>query len=407
MKFLFSVILVIISFLGISKIVNGQIACPSPFLYRATNDTVGDYDLGYQYINIGKPLPPQLSFLNNCLMPCQSSFFEQDSWNSFNKLVKQMGAVAFTCSAIIMIIYGPLMNRSFFKFDRHTITVFCFALSTFFIGVSDLMFATNDVDMVCPESHRYARQTDKTCATNGVLFQFGWLGSVMWFAFLSIDGFFRASGKKMNKIAFAIVLASIWILNIVLSFAPMGGDQYGAYFVGQVNCWILVKNWQYAFFWAELIVSLAIGFVGICLTIYSLIRKTSDGNTLKHVTPLILVFLLFCQYLYMIIFYGIINEKKDHYQNILAEQVGCIFNNALAKMKVPGIVYAGECTFNETITFSSQYAFLFFVRLLGIEIFAFYLFSKETLLLIKSSYIATMFGLGDKDAYDVELEETD
>ncbi|KAN0029653.1 hypothetical protein ACTA71_007787 [Dictyostelium dimigraforme] len=405
MKLLFSIILILFSFFGLS-IVNGQ-NCPSPFLYRPSNDTVGDYDLGYQYINTGLPLPPTLSFLNNCLMPCQSLFYEEDSWSSFNKLVKQMGAVAFTCSTIVMIIYGPLMNRSFFKFDRHTITIFCFALSTFFIGVSDLMYASNGIDMVCPESHRYARQTDKTCATNGVLFQFGWLGSVMWFAFLSLDGFYRASGKKMNKIAFAIVLAVIWILNIILSFAPIGGDQYGAYFVGQVNCWILVKNWQYGFFWAELIISLAIGFVGMCLTIFSLIRKTSDGNTLKHIAPLILVFLLFCQYLYMIIFYGIINEKKDHYSNILAKQVGCLFNNALFKMGVPKVVDAGDCKFNETITFSSQYAFTFFIRLLGIEIFTFYLFSKETLLLIKSSYIATMLGMGDKDAYDVELEETD
>ncbi|EGC39819.1 hypothetical protein DICPUDRAFT_74651 [Dictyostelium purpureum] len=369
--------------------------CPPPLTFQYTKNPAEGESLGYMYIAAPAPF-------GNCTLPCQSMFYEESQWDKYNILTKGMGTVSFVLSCLVLLTYGPI-NRNFFKMNRHTTIVYLISLSTALIGIADLLYTSYGDSVICPEPNRYARQTDDKCLAQGILYQFGWLGAVIFWAFLSIDGYLRVTGKQTSSKIMYGVLGALFAVIIALTFGPIAGDQYGYYPVGVNSCWILEKNWQYGFFWWVVIVSLAVGFVGICLTVFSMIKKTSDGKNFKHAMQLVMVILFFFEILYMICFFGVINDRKDQYTATISQRVQCLLKAAMTHLTEKDPIQ--YCPFEHTIGFASQYTFSFFVKVLGIQIFVFLGLSKESLLLWKSSTLFTALGLGDKDAYEVEMDE--
>eukprot|EP01132_Coremiostelium_polycephalum_P007697 gene7697-9468_t len=319
-------------------IVGGDI-CVSPLIYRnsSVHNRKQDIDDGYFYLGE-----------TDCLMPCPAVFFTDQEWDNFQLMVDIVGIVSFVGSFFNLFTYG-VINK---KHDRHSIGILFLSLSIFMMLLADMISTGMGFKLVCPTEERYARQFDAACAANGIIFQYGAVSSVLWWSTMAFDLWMVI--KKVNPIKTYIkyYIIVINILSIIFTIIPIFDKQYG-YAMGGLGCWILENGWQNGVFWIPLSVCLFFGTAFIILILYEIYKIVSSvgrGATrlIKlNLRPFLIILFIFSDKVY--------------------DYVKCLYLNGSDE----------QCSIR-TVPYTAQFVFLFFLRLLGIEVMIFYGFNSRT-----------------------------
>eukprot|EP01133_Synstelium_polycarpum_P003489 gene3489-3985_t len=335
----------------------GEVKCPAPLLTRPTNDTEGDTIRGYTYVG------------GSCIFPCPSPFFTNKQWQQFHDMVYIMGIISFICTSIILFTYAVLNRR----YDRHAICIIFLSFSLWLIMLTDMVFIGVDYDLLCPEPGRFARQFDSGCASTGVIFQFAAVSAIMWWSTMSFDLWMvikRIKGTKTYEKYYIIVIN---VIAIILTGIPAIKKQYG-YGIGGLGCWILDNSWQNGVFWGPLTVCLLVGmvFIGLILKeVYDVVKRVDTGRTKTsriiryNLKPFIIVVLLFLQFSYLFVYHFWIQDNTPRFNDAMVEYVMCVTTGAT------------DCV-AKTIPFPAQFLYLFFLRLLGIEVLVLYGLNSRT-----------------------------
>ncbi|KAN0038574.1 hypothetical protein ACTA71_000755 [Dictyostelium dimigraforme] len=343
--------------------------CPYPLKYRErTGSDDHDFDLGFVYARND----------TNCLLPCPSPIYTSEEVNTLSLMVKITGTISFVASLILLLIYSPLINRM--GFNRHTISIFFLTFSVFLIMLTDIIYVHHGNNLICPTSHRYSRQGDSGCSITGLLFQFGCLAAVLFWANLSLDLYLtlkKISTKKVEK-WYLIILT---LIALILTFVPLAKKSYG-YLVTGLACWILDPTDQIIFFWAPFTAILGIGSILIVLIVYEIykiskITKHNRGIFQSHIRPLLMVLFIFGQFLFILAFNALINNKYEEYKDKLDGYIDCLFSSSS---------YSYLCKL-KTFPFEMEFIVLFFLRLIGIEVLIFYGFTQQTKKIILHSFL--------------------
>ncbi|EGC29129.1 hypothetical protein DICPUDRAFT_159333 [Dictyostelium purpureum] len=341
--------------------------CTAPLIKRVSTNRKEDEKLGFQY------LTPD----SDCLVPCPIPFFSKSEWSSFKHLTTVSGSIAFVCVFFNIFTYGFLNT----KHDRHTIGILCLSFSLWICMVSDLIVASSDdFSLVCPEPGRFARQHDTRCAANGIIFQFGAVNTVMFWSVMAFDLWLviKKLSPSRNMVKFYII--AIEVLAVIFTILPIIWKQYG-YGFGGVGCWVLSDGWQNGVFWIPLTVCLFIGTSFICLIsfeIYRIVRNVGKGaaGVLKvNIRPFLIILFIFGEYVYLFIYHFYVQHNTTKFTNNIRDWVICLQSKGSDEL----------CKRPETIGYASQFIFLFFLRLLGIEVLIFYGINTRTKRIWKES----------------------
>ncbi|KAM9974781.1 hypothetical protein ACTFIW_008247 [Dictyostelium discoideum] len=380
MKFNFKLIFIIILIINQILIINckenkileiyksGNV-CPYPLHYRErTGSDDHDFDLGFVYARND----------SNCLLPCPSPIYTSQEVNTLSLMIKITGTISFVASLILLLIYSPLINRM--GYNRHTIGIFFLTFSVFLIMLTDIIYVHHGNDLICPQSHRYSRQNDSGCTITGILFQYGCIAAVLFWATLSLDLYLtlkKISTKKVEK-WYLIILT---LIALILTFVPLVKKSYG-YLVTGLACWILDPTDQIIFFWAPFTAILGIGSILIVLVVYEIykiskITKQNRGIFQSHIRPLLMVLFIFGQFLFILAFNALINNKYDEYSARMDSYIDCLFSSSS---------YSYLCRL-KTFPFEMEFIVLFFLRLIGIEVLIFYGFTQQTKKILLHSFL--------------------
>ncbi|KAM9979909.1 hypothetical protein ACTFIZ_006177 [Dictyostelium cf. discoideum] len=359
--------------------INGQSLpdgfCPQPLIYRNTTNRKADIENGYNFVGETK-----------CLLPCPSPLFTKSQWESYFMMSLIMGSISMFASLFLIITYSPLINK---KHTRHTVGILCMSIGIFFIMVSDgrqlwdMGSAGGEYSKYCPETGRYARQSDTKCLTTGLFFQFGCVTAIGWWSILAVD-LWMTIAKKVQTTRKQILyyLIGINTVSLILTFGPVVKNQYG-FGNAAIGCWMLDLKYQYGFFWIPVGICLSVGSVFIGLIFWE-IYKISDAvkkrYLKKHIKPLCLIVLMCLEFFYMFIYYSYITANQPTYNKHVAEYIMCLIINAA---NVPG---SYTCQL-KTVSPTAQFLFLIAIRLMGLQGLIFYGLTAATKKVWANSWI--------------------
>jgi len=341
-------------------------SCTQPLIYRNTTDRQGDIDKGYYYLGG-----------TNCLLPCPVPFFTDREWHQFELLVSIMGSFSFVCTFFNVFTYG-ILNR---KFDRHAIGILFLSFSLWMCMMADVIIASQGFELACPEKGRYARQFDGYCAANGIIFQYGAVSTVLWWSTMAFDLWLVIKKVKPSRNYVKYYVIAINILAIIFTILPLFKKQYG-YGMGGVGCWVLSNGWQNGVFWIPQTVCLFLGtafIIMILYEIYKIVRGVGrgTGRVLElNLRPFLIILFIFGEYLYLVIYHFWVQANTDEFTQNVTDYVVCLQLNG------PD---AGCQT--RTIPYNAQFVFLFFLRLLGIEVLIFYGINTRTKRIWQESWL--------------------
>eukprot|EP01132_Coremiostelium_polycephalum_P006680 gene6680-8264_t len=333
-----------------------------------SSDRYEDTRRGYQFV--GDTLP--------CVFPCPSPFFDSFEWRQYEIMVKVVGVVSFVTSLIVIMTYG-LLNK---KYDRHTTGILFLSFALFLIMLTDVVFVDQGYELLCPEPGRFARQFDKGCAATGIIFQFGSVSSVLWWSTMAFDLWLaiRKITTKTYEKYYIVVLNSV---ALILTLVPIAGDQY-AYGMAGLGCWIKDSNWANGVFWIPLSIFLFIGMVFIVLILYEIykvvhaVHKNNKKKLIEYnLKPFIIVVFIFVEFVYLFGYNIYLQRNKQNFIDEMERYVICLHMN-------PGNDKA--CKAN-TIPFAAQFVFLFFLRILGVEVLIFYGINTRVKKIWKNSFV--------------------
>ncbi|KAN0041512.1 hypothetical protein ACTFIV_004053 [Dictyostelium citrinum] len=328
--------------------------CVYPLIYRNSTNREDDVKKGYQY----------LTETSDCLLPCPVPFFTENQWYQFKDLTTVTGAISFVCIFFNIFIYG-FLNK---KHDRHTIGILCLSFSLWCCMLSDLIVASSpDYSLVCPEPGRFARIHDSRCVANGIIFQWGAVCTTMFWSAMAIDLYLVI--KKLSPPAFTVkyFVIAIFILAILFTTVPLAWDDYG-YGFGGVGCWIMSNSVQNGCFWIPMLICLLIGAVSICLIIFEIVKifknvgRSGLSIVLANARLFGIVSFIFIEYIYLFVYHFWVQENTEKFTQNITDWVVCVQTSGSAD----------GCPLPKAVPYATQFIFLFFLRLLGIEVCIFY-----------------------------------
>ncbi|EGG19389.1 G-protein-coupled receptor family protein [Cavenderia fasciculata] len=330
----------------------GDIPCPPPFYLRNSTDRQADIDAGYMFIQDTR-----------CVLPCPSPFFSQSQWDQLSNMAYVLGTISFITTLFNIFTYGVL-NR---KYDRHSICIIFMSFSFWLVMLTDVVFLGTGWELNCPEPDRYGRQSDAGCASTGIIFQFGVVSAIMWWSTMSFDLWIVLKKVKNTKSYEKLYIIVINSIALILTLAPLSKQQYG-YSIAGLGCWILEDNWLNGVFWGPLSVCLFAGISFIVLILYEVFKIVNRVDTGKkksmrilkyNLKPFLIILCLFVEFAYMFGYHFYTQENMDKYEKGLEDYIICVVTGGT------------DCTAN-TIPFGAHFVFLFFIRLIGIEVMVFY-----------------------------------
>ncbi|KAF2074933.1 hypothetical protein CYY_003766 [Polysphondylium violaceum] len=340
--------------------------CTNPLIYRNTTEREEDIKKGYYYLGA-----------SNCLLPCPVPFFTHREWHQFELLVSITGCFSFVCTFFNVFTYG-ILNRNF---DRHAIGILFLSFSLFMCMMADVIIASQGFELACPEPGRYARQADGYCTANGVIFQYGAVSTVMWWSTMAIDLWMVIKKVTPGKTYVKYYIIGINCLAIIFTILPLFWKGYG-YGFGGVGCWLISNGWQNGVFWIPQTVCLFIGttfIILILIEVYKIVRAVGKGTSRVmelNLRPFLIILFIFGEYLYLVIYHFWVQHNTDKFTQNVVDYVVCLQQygeNAGCETR--------------TVPYNAQFVFLFFLRLLGIEVLIFYGINTRTKKIWKESWL--------------------
>ncbi|KYQ90147.1 G-protein-coupled receptor family protein [Tieghemostelium lacteum] len=339
--------------------------CFAPLIARNTTDRAKDIENGYLFLGD-----------LDCLLPCPAPFFSDHQWEVFKNLTSITGMISLCCVFFNVFTYG-ILNK---KHDRHTMGILFLSFSLFMCMISDIILASGGWSVSCPEPGKAGRQNDAACAANGILFQYGAVSTTLNWATMAFDLWLviRKVRPSVSYVKYYITIINA--ITIILTIAPIFDKQYG-YANGGVGCWILSDRWQNGVFWVPLTIALLAGTTFICLVIYEIYKIVKNvGSGSKRVfhlnlRPFVIILFIFGEYIYLFIYHFYTQRRMDGYYQNVTDYVYCI------QMR-------GSNCETHTVSFGGQFVFLFFLRLLGIEVLIFYGINSRTKRIWQQSFLA-------------------
>eukprot|EP01133_Synstelium_polycarpum_P003488 gene3488-3984_t len=348
--------------------------CPSPLLFRNSTDRAGDTERGYTFIAD-----------SNCILPCPLPIYSMEQYDQLQKMVDVVAIVSFIATFFCVFTF-VILNR---KYDRHMFGVVFLSISMFLMMVADVVFVGRGFEIVCPEPGRYARQHDAGCSSTGIIYQFGAVSCLLWWSSMSFDLWLVI--KKVTTAQSYVKIYSVVIFGIalILTVAPLFPKQYG-YSYGGLGCWMMSDAWQNGTFWIPLFITLAIGVIFIVLIIIEVrkivnavkdIKQSGKGKNSRYrllkmnLRPFLVVLVICCQFIYLFIYHFYVQHNMPRYTANMEKYVMCLASGG-----------GDTCTVS-ALPFPAQFAFMFFLRFLGCEVFLLYGVSSRTAKIWRESWL--------------------
>ncbi|GAM18572.1 hypothetical protein SAMD00019534_017470 [Acytostelium subglobosum LB1] len=332
-----------------------QFTCPSPLIGRNSTGRQRQIDEENGYIFVGDAMP--------CVFPCPAPIFSMHKWGIFKSTVEITATISFICTTIVLFTYAVL-NKDY---DRHAICIIGISFGLWTSNIANMIFFNAGWELQCPEPGRQGVQSDRRCAAQGVLFQFGIVTAILWWSTMAFDIWLvlrRVKTRSYHKYYIVVIT----LISVFLTVLPAGMNKYTSTF-GGIGCWIGDYNYANGVFWGPLTIFLLVGIVFIILILYEVFNVVKRVDTGKkksirliryNLKPFLIILLVSVEFISMFCYHFYLQGIKSTVIDKMIVWVTCLLAGG-----------GDQCVLNP-IPFGAQFMYYFFLRLIGIEMLLFY-----------------------------------
>ncbi|KYQ90724.1 frizzled and smoothened-like protein [Tieghemostelium lacteum] len=319
-----------------------DVPCPSPLIKVSQEDL----DTKKNYFAIGQ-----------CAIPCP-----------FHILTKYQEKVSYYTKAVVYFLsfFGSIFLILSFvvmagKYSKKYEIILSFTAATIIVDISYFLeFSKPDLEFVCADNDpgRFiSQESDMRCGWSGFLYQFGTMGTFIWWSVACYDVFLTSRIKK--NIYFKFIRIGAWTLTILFGLIPLMGKTYNSSLISY-GCWIYAPThtdaWQYTLYYVPSWIMVLIIFIFTCYGVYNIAKMYKEyPNRNVAIYNMKIVFLMI--YLLFVITYNSFFKfylKESVYEELLVEWVDCLYRtqNSLVShdercpLNLPGFAfrYVGTIT---------------------------------------------------------------
>ncbi|KAM9954369.1 hypothetical protein ACTFIW_003910 [Dictyostelium discoideum] len=367
-----------------------EVGCVEPLIKRPTNDTKGDLEKGYFYVN------------SQCVINCPVTGMHPKSvWDQIFKINDVLSSISLACTLILLFTFG-ILNPKLNRFDKKNLF---FIAGVFGMSVSGVLIAANGSEKtVCPTPERYAVNTDRVCVASGFLIHFSALFAILWWTIGLADVYYgiKFVGKKI-KIKVRYYLLATLTISLAFTLVPLGTGQYQAG-LSNVMCFLKDEIYQSMTFFVPLGICLTMGTILMILVmreIYVIVKSNSTSSSFSssssssssskskskskssdsisylklQVKPMLNIILFYFTFLYLFLFVRVINSRYEEYEDSAIPYMLCLAKGGGDSCRLKG-PSAGSLGY-----------FAYCLRIYGIYLFIISFLSSRTIKIWKESII--------------------
>ncbi|KAN0037818.1 hypothetical protein ACTFIV_003173 [Dictyostelium citrinum] len=358
-----------------------EIGCIEPLIKRISNDTKGDLEKGYFYVN------------SQCVINCPVTGMHQKSvWIQIFMISDVLSSISLACTLILLFTFG-ILNPKLNRFDKKNLF---FIVGVFGMSLSGVLIAANGSEKtVCPTPERYAVNSDRVCVASGFLVHFSALFAIQWWTIGLVDVYYgiKFVGKKI-KIKIRYYLLATLVISLAFTLVPLGTGQYQAG-LSNVMCFLKDEIYQSMTFFVPLGICLSLGTILMILVmkeIYVIVKSNSSSSSFSssspppskpdsisylklQVKPMLNIVLFYFTFLYLFLFVRVINSRYQEYQDSAIPYMLCLAKGGGDSCQLKG-PSAGSLGY-----------FAYCLRIYGIYLFIISFLSSRTIRIWKQSII--------------------
>ncbi|GAM18573.1 hypothetical protein SAMD00019534_017480 [Acytostelium subglobosum LB1] len=297
-----------------------QFTCPSPLIGRNSTGRQRQIDEENGYTFAGDTMP--------CVFPCPAPIFSTRQWSMFKRAVEITATISFICTSVVLFTYAVL-NK---KYDRHAICIIGISFGLWISNMTDFLLFGAGWELQCPEPGRQSVQSDRICAAQGILFQFGVITSILWWSTMAFDLWLVLRRVKTQKSYEKYYTVVITLIAVFLTVLPAGMNKYSSTF-GGMGCWIGDNNFLNGVFWGPLTFCLLVGIVFIILIlreVYKVVKRVDTGKKKSmrmiryNLKPFLIILFLFMEFIYMFCYHFYLQTLESTVVDKMSVWVKCL-----------------------------------------------------------------------------------